>query len=323
MALAVVLGLVILAGAPPVLPAATGPRIGFVEAGTRSANQHLLDAFLRGLRELGYVEGQNIVIEERWAEGRADRFPDLIGDLLRLPVDVLVVASTPGASAAKKIATTVPIVMWGVSDPVAIGLVENLARPGGNITGIALGTEDGLPGKRVELLKEAVPALTRMAALWNPASPSLASQLAELRTAAASRRIALHTFEVRSADDFAGAFGAMSRAHISGLVVIADPLTFRHRDEIVRRANQARLPTIYGFSEFSRGGGLMAFGPSVPDQAYRAAALVDKILRGAKPADLPVERPTRYELVINLRTAKALGLTIPPSLLLRADQTIE
>ncbi len=304
-------------------PTTTVPRIGFVEAGSRSANQHLLDAFRRGLRDLRYVEGQNIVIEDRWAEGRADRFPELIAELLRLKVDVIVVASTPGASAAKKSTSRIPVVVWGVSDPVGIGIVASLARPGGNITGVALGTEDGLPGKRVELLKDAVPSLTRAAALWNPDARSLEPQVKELRAAATALKIALTTFEVRNAGDFDGVFRAISQAHVGGLIVVADPLTFRHRENIVRLATQARLPTMFGFSEFARIGGLMAFGPSVPDQAFRAAAFVGKILQGAKPADLPVEQPTRFELVINIRTAKALGITIPPSLLLRADQTIE
>ena len=304
-------------------PVTKVPRIGFVEAGSRSANQHLLDAFRNGLRDLRYIDGQNIIIEDRWADGRADRFPELISELIRLNVDVLVVASTPGATVAKRTTNTVPVVIWGVSDPVGIGVVASLAHPGGNITGVALGTEDGLPGKRVELLKDALPDLTRVAALWNPNARGLERQVKELQAAAATRKLTLHTFEVRNAGELDGAFSAMSKTHVGGLVVVADPLTFRYREDIVRLARQARLPAIYGFSEFARLGGLMAYGPSVPDQAARAAAYVDKILQGAKPADLPVERPTRFEFVINMQTAKALGLTIPPSLLLRADQVVD
>ena len=304
-------------------PANKVPRIGFVEAGSRAANQHLLDAFRQGLRDLRYIEGQSVLIEDRWADGRADRFPELLADLIRLKVDVIVVASTPGASAAKQITNTVPVVIWGVSDPVGIGVAASLAHPGENITGVALGTEDGLPGKRVELLEEAAPNVTRVGALWNPDARSLESQVTELRAAAATRRLVLQTFEVRKAIDLQSAFSAMSKAHVGGLVVVADPLTFRYREDIVRLAAQGRLPAVYGFSEFVRLGGLMAYGPNVPDQAVRAAAYVDRILRGAKPADIPIERPTKFELVINMRAAKALGLTIPQSLLLRADQVIE
>jgi putative ABC transport system substrate-binding protein len=304
-------------------PAGKVPRIGFVEAGSRSANQHFLDAFRQGLRDLGYVEGQNIVIEDRWADGRADRFPELIAELIRLKVDVVVVASTPGAGAARRITGAVPVVFWGVSDPVGIGVVASLGHPGGNITGVALGTEDGLAGKWVELLTEVVPNAKRLAALWNPNARGLEARVKELRTAAATLKRTLHTHEVRSASEFDGAFNAMSKEHVGGLIVVVDPLTLRHRENIVRLAAQTRLPAVYGFSEFARAGGLMAYGPSVPDQARRAAAYVDKILKGAKPADLPVEQPTKFELVINLRTAKALGLTIPQSVLARADEIIE
>jgi putative tryptophan/tyrosine transport system substrate-binding protein len=316
-------------------------QIGFVEAGSPSANRHLLDAFRLGLRELGYVEGQNIAIEDRWANGRSERFPAIIAELIQLRVDVIVPASTAGALAAKKATSTVPVVFWGVTDPVGIGLVGSLGRPGGNVTGLALSFEDGLAGKWVDLLKEAAPKMTQLAVLWNPESTNEA-RVRELHSVAAVLKLTLHMFEARNVNEFDGAFAVMARARLGGLMVVPDPLTLRHRDHVVRLAAQTRLPAAYGFPEFARAGGLLAYGPSVPDQARRAAVFVDKILKGAKldgrhiaqrgrswhltqprPAELPVEQPTKFELVINLKTAKALGLTIPPSLLQRADQVIE
>ena len=298
-------------------------RVGFVEAGSLSANRHFLDAFRQGLRDLGYVEGQSIVIEDRWADGRSERFPALIAELIRLKVDVIVQASTSGALAAKKATSTIPVVFWGVSDPVGIGLVATLGRPGGNMTGLVLGFEDGLAGKWVELLREAVPKVSHLAVLWNPEAGGAEGRVKELRTAAGVLNLTPHIFEARNVNEFEGAFAAMARAHLGGLIVVPDPLTLRHRDQVVRLAAQTRLPATYGFPEFARAGGFIAYGPSVADQARRAAAYVDKILKGAKPADLPVEQPTKFELVINLKTAKALGLTIPPSLLGRADEIIQ
>jgi putative ABC transport system substrate-binding protein len=297
-------------------------RVGFVEAGSLSANRHFLDAFRQGLRELGYVEGQNIVIEDRWADGRSERFPALIAELIRLKVDVIVPASTGGALAAKRATSTVPVVFWGVTDPVGIGLVGSLGRPGGNMTGLVLSFEDGLAGKWLELLREAVPKVTQLAVLWNPESTG-EPRVRELHTAAIVLKLTLHMFEARNLNEFDGAFAAMARAHLGGLIVVPDPLTLRHRDQVVRLAAQTRLPAAYGFPEFARAGGFLAYGPSVPDQARRAAVFVDKILKGAKPADLPVEQPTKFDLIINLKTAKALGLTIPQSLLLRADEVIQ
>jgi putative tryptophan/tyrosine transport system substrate-binding protein len=304
-------------------PSGRIPRIGFVEAGSRSANQHFLDAFLQGLRDLKYVEGQTIAVEDRWAEGQPDRFPGLIRELIASKVDLLVVASTPGVVAAKSITSTVPVVFWGVADPIGIGVVTSLRHPGGNITGVALGTEDGLTGKWIEILSQAVPGLTSLAVLWNPDSVALEARIKELRASAATLKLKDHTFTARSVDDFDGAFNVMSKTRVGGLVVVVDPLTLRYRHAIVRLAAQHRLPAVYGFSEFVRSGGLIAYGPSVPDQARRAARYVDKILTGARPADLPVEQPTKFELLINLRTARALGLTIPQSLLLRADELIQ
>ena len=304
-------------------PAGKVPTVGWVEAGSRSANQHFLDAFRQALSDLKYVEGQNIVIEDRWADGQEDQFSKLIAELIRLKVDLVVVASTSGAAAAKSTVRTTPVVFWGVSDPVGIGVVSSLAHPGGNITGVSLGLEDGLAGKWLELMREAVPNSSRIGVLWNPDAHGPRDRVKDLRMAAATVKVTLYTFEVHSPTEFGAAFNAMSKAHVSGLIVIMDPLTLRHRDHIVRLAAQTRLPGIYGFSEFARAGGLLTYGPSVPDQARRAAVYVDKILKGAKPADLPVEQPTKFELLVNLKTAKALGLTIPQSLLLRADQLIE
>ena len=299
-------------------------KIGFVEAGSRSANPHFLAAFQQGLRDLGYVDGKSLIVEDRWAEGRPERLRDLVAELVQeQKVDVLVVASTPGAVAAKSVTSTVPVVFWGVSDPVRIGVAATLAHPGGNITGVSLATEDGLAGKWLELLKQAVPSLSSVAVLRNPDAPGLESRVRELRAAAPSLKLSVQFFDVRTPRDFESAFGAISRAGAGGLVVVVDPLTLRYRDDIVRLVARHRLPAIYGFAEFVRAGGLLAYGPSVDGQAYRAATYVNRILKGAKPADLPVEQPTRLDFVINLKAARALGLTLPPALLLRADTVIE
>ena len=299
------------------------PRIAFNEAGSRSTNRHFLEAFRQGLREIGYVEGQSIAIEDRWADGHIERFAGILAEAIQTKVDVIVQASTPGALAAKKATTTVPVVFWGVIDPVGLRLVGSLAHPGGNLTGLSLDTEEGLPGKWVELSKETLPKLKRLGALWNPDSRPLEPRVAELATSAARLGLTLHQSAVRTIDDLDRAFVTLGKAHVGALIVLTDPMTLRNRERIVQLAARARLPAIYGFGEFVRAGGLMAYGPSVPDLARRAATYVDKILKGAKPADLPVEQPTKFELVINLKTANALGLTIPQSLLQRADQVIE
>jgi ABC-type uncharacterized transport system substrate-binding protein len=304
-------------------PTAKIPRVGFVEAGSRSVNQHFADAFRAGLHELGYVEGQNIAVEERWAEGRVERFPDLLADLLRLRVDAIIQASGVGAVAAKHLTTTVPIVFVGVSDPVELGLVQSLARPGGNLTGLSLAFAEGFAGKWVDLFTEAVPRASRVAVLSNPLQGHNERWWREMQAAAATRGVQLYSFHARDAKEIDGAFGAMTRASPEGLIVLTDPLTLRYRVRIVELAATRRLPAVYGFGEFAHAGGLMAYGPSVPEMFRRAATYVDKILKGARPGDLPVEQPTKFDLVINLKTAKALGLPIPPSLLVRADQVIE
>ena len=298
-------------------------RIGFLEAGSASANQHFLDAFRRGLRELGYVEGRDIVVEQRWAEGQNDRFPALLAELNRLKVDVIVQASTSGALAAKAAISTIPVVFVGVLDPEGNGLVASLARPGGNLTGFAQGDDSRLVAKRLELFKEAVPRIVRVGVLWNPRASGLEVRQKELQPAAATLRVTLKSFEAEDSNQLDGAFAAMRRERIDGLLVVTDPLTLRHRARIVNLAAKARLPAVYGFGEFARAGGLMAYGANIAELFRRAATHVDKILKGAKPADLPVELPTTFELIINLKTAKALGLTIPHSLLQRADEVIQ
>jgi putative ABC transport system substrate-binding protein len=297
-------------------------RIGFLEAGAPDVNGHFLDAFKRGLREAGYAEGKDIIIEERWANGQNDRFPALLGELIQLNVDLIVAASTPGALAAKAATATIPIVFVGAVDPLGNGLVKSLGRPGGNVTGFSQADEEGFVGKRLELLKQAVPKMTRVAVLWNPMARGVHLRLNETRTAATKLGVTLRAFEVRDMAQLESAFTAMARERMGGLIVLSDPWTVRHRVEIADLAAKARMPAMYQFGEFARAGGLMSYGPSVPELFRRAAAYVDKILKGAKPADLPVEQPTKFELVVNLRAAQALGLTIPQSLMLRADDVI-
>jgi putative tryptophan/tyrosine transport system substrate-binding protein len=297
-------------------------RIGFLEAGSSSANRHFLDAFRQGLRELGYMEGQRIAIEDRWADGRSEQFPGLVTQIIAFRPDVIVVASTPGARAVKNGTSTIPVIFVAIGDPVGAGLVESLSRPGGNMTGLSLAFDSGFVGKWVELLKEVLPSARRVGLLWNPEtviSPSPEG----VQNAAKAMGLELESFTVRESEAFEVAFTEMSKRRIDGLIVMPDVLTVRHRSRIVGLAAKERLPTIYGFADFGRAGGLIAYSANVPDLFRRAAIYVDRILRGTKPSDLPIEQPTKFELVINLQTAKALGLTIPQSLLLRADQLIE
>jgi ABC-type uncharacterized transport system substrate-binding protein len=296
-------------------------RIGFIEAGSSSVNGHFLDAFRQGLRDLGYIEGRQLIIDDRWAEGRSELYPDLLTDVIRLNADVIVVSTSAGTLAAKKATQIIPIVFVAISDPVSLGFVDSLSRPGGNITGFtSLAAEVG--AKWVQLLKEIVPKASRLALLWNPETLP-APLLKGIQDAAKVRRVTLESFEVTDPSDLDRAFGAMTRSHVGGLIVYPDAVTVRHRARIVDLASKTQLPAIYMYPEFVQIGGLMAYGPSLPDLFRRSASFVDKILKGAKPADLPVEQPTKFELVINMKTAKALGLTIPPSLLLRADQVID
>ena len=298
-------------------------RIGFLEAGAPTANQHFLDAFKRGLREQGYVEGQNVTVVERWADGNVERFPALLAELAQAQVDLIVVASTAGAVAAKAAVKTVPVIFVGVQDPVGVGIVASLGRPGGNLTGFSQAEEEGLVGKRIELFREAVPPIDRLALIWNPTAPGVALRLTEARSSAAKFHVTLRPYEVRDAKELDGIFVAITKERLTRLMVLADPLTVRNRGHIVELAARTRLPAIYPFLEFTRVGGLMAYGPSIPELFRRAAGYVDKILKGAKPADLPVEQPTKFDLVINLKTAKALALTIPRTVLARADEVIQ
>ncbi len=301
-------------------PPAKVLRIGYLTA--RSGGSHLDDAFRQGLRELGYVEGQSVVIEFRSAEGRLERLPDLAAELVRLKVDLIVAAGGPSVHAAKQATGTIPIVFPVHPDPVEAGLVASLARPGGNITGLSnLAPELG--GKRLQLLKEVAPRISRVAILWNAATPSYLPIVRETEAAAQTLGVRLQVLEVRGPTEFEGAFGAATKGRAGALIVVEDPLTFTQRKRLVDFAAKRRLPAMYGFREFVDAGGLMAYGASLPDLYRRAATYVDKILKGAKPADLPVEQPTRFELVINLKTAKALGLTFPQSVLVRADQVIQ
>jgi putative ABC transport system substrate-binding protein len=278
---------------------------------------------VQGLRELGWVDGKNIVIEYRWAEGRADRLPDLAAELVRLKVDVIFAANTSVALAAKNATGTIPIVMATGGDPVGLGLVASLARPGGNVTGLSFSVGMETVGKGLELLKETVPKVRRVAVLSNPANPSHALAIKNVSDAARAVRMQLQLLEARGPNEFDNAFAAMARERAEALLVVLDPFFGIHRAQLRDLAAKNRLPAMYGSREYPEAGGLMSYGADFRHNFRRSATYVDKILKGAKPADLPIEQPTRFELVINMKTAKALGLTIPQSLLLRADQVIE
>ncbi|MBI3626261.1 MAG: ABC transporter substrate-binding protein [Candidatus Rokubacteria bacterium] len=296
-------------------------RIGFLGAASSSGYASLVEAFRQGLRDLGYVEGKNIVIEYRWAEGRYDSLPDLAAELVRLNVEVIVTHGTPGTLAAKQATKTIPIVMAVSGDAVATGIVASVARPGGNITGSTFFFPE-INAKRLELLKEAVPRASRVALLLNPDNPSMGPVLKAVEAAARSLKVQLHQFEVRSPDEFAGAFSAMTKRRAEAVAIIDDAVLIAHAGRIADLAVKSRLPTI-GFREYADVGGLMAYAVNFPDIWRRAAVFVDKLLKGAKPADLPIEQATKFELIINLKTAKALGLTMPQSLLIRAEHVIQ
>ncbi len=297
-------------------------RIGFLWVNRPEDQQYLRDAFRQGLHEHGWVEGKNITIEYRWAEGRVERLADLASELVRLKVDVIVAATASAIQAAKTTTKTIPIVMAVSGDPVGEGFVASLARPGGNITGLALFPGPEIVGKLLQLLKEVVPAASRVGVLANPANTVHAILVREVKGAADSLGVQLQVLEARGPNDLDGAFAAMTREGASALLVLGDARFLALRGRIADLAAKNRLPTMYGVREHVEAGGLMAYGASLPETVRRAATFVDKILKGAKPADLPVEQPTKFELVINLKTAKALGLTIPQSVLMRADEVI-
>jgi putative ABC transport system substrate-binding protein len=297
------------------------PRIGALHILPPGAASVHLEAFRQGLRELGYVEGQNIAIEYRYAEGRTDRYAELAGELAGMKVDVIVVWGVAVAQAAQKATKVIPVVFALADRPDALGLVASLARPGGNLTGLT-GLNFELSTKRLELLKDALPKVRRVAALWSP-YVLVAPTLEEINAAARTLAIQLQSVEVRGPEDFEGAFARMTKERAGALLVLPGPLTFSYGTRIADLALRHRLPAIFHNREFVEAGGLMSYAPSIPHMSFRAATFVDKILKGAKPADLPVERPTRFELLINLKTAKALGLTIPQAVLIRADQVIQ
>jgi putative ABC transport system substrate-binding protein len=310
----------------PVIHAQTATkvyRIGTVRPGSRPTASDWKQrwAFVQALRDLGWVEGKNIVIEDRWADGRTERLPALTEELVRLKVDVIATRSWPAAVAAKQATTTIPIVIAGTGDPVATGLIQSLARPGGNITGLGdLDTE--LSAKRLELLKETVPHLARVAVLWNSADGGMTLRSRAIQGAARTLGVTARPLAVQEPEDFDQAFAAMIQERPDALLVVTDLLTMSHRKRIIEFTAQHRVPAMYEVRGFVDAGGLISYGPNFDDSERRAAAYVDRILRGARPGELPVEQPTRFELVVNLKTANALGLAVPQSLLIRADQVL-
>jgi putative ABC transport system substrate-binding protein len=297
-------------------------RIGFLGNSTAALEANLVGPFREGLRELGYVEGRNIVIEYRWAEGKYERFPALIAELVARKVEVIVTAGTPAALAVQRAAATIPLVMVAVGDPVGTGLVASLARPGGNSTGLTSIAPD-LEGKRMELLREIVPKLARVSFLLNPDNAFHVGSEKQARAAAQVLHLDVQFIGVRADSDFDHAFDAIARERPDAFIVLADRVFLHNRGRIVDFAARNRLPAVYPYRELVEAGGLMSFGPNYAEMHRRAAVYVDKILKGAKPSDLPVEQPTKFELIINPKSAKAIGLTIPQSLLLRADEVIQ
>jgi putative ABC transport system substrate-binding protein len=274
------------------------------------------------MRELGYAKGQKILVEGRWYGDQTDRLPALAAELVRLKVDVIVAGAPPAPEAAQRAASTIPIVMAIHNDPVGSGLVASLAKPGRNVTGLSTLSPE-LVGKRLQLLKEAVPAISRVAVLWNPTVTIQAVELREAKVAARSMKVQLQVLEARAPSDFSGAFSAMTKERTGGVIIITSSMFYAERTRIAELAAQSRVPAIYSVKEFAEAGGLMTYGINIGESFRRAATYVDKILKGAKPGDLPIEQATKFELVLNLKTAKALGLTIPPSLLGRADEVIQ
>jgi len=297
------------------------PRIGFLGNSTPALEENLVGPFREGLRALGYGEGKNILIEYRWAEGKYERFPALIGELVAQKVDIIVTAGTPASLAVKKAAPSIPLVMIAVGDPIGTGLIESLAQPGGNVTGLSSMAVD-LEGKRLELLREVIPKLSHVAVFWNPASPFQVNSEKEVQAAARAFKMKVLSLGVQSPEHFDNAFVTIRKERPRALLVLADRLFLHNRARIMEFATKNRLPGVYAYVELVEAGGLMSYGPSYPDMHRRAATFVDKILKGRKPSDLPVEQPMKFELVINLKAAKQIGLTIPQWTLMKADKVI-
>jgi ABC-type uncharacterized transport system substrate-binding protein len=298
-------------------------RIGILIPSNPAATAHLIEAFKQGLRDHGYVEGQNVILERRYGEAKVERISDVAAELVRIKVNVIVATTDLAIAAAKQQTQTIPIVMVNSTDPIGTGFVASLARPGGNVTGLSIISPE-LSGKRLELLREVVSGLSRVAIIWNPSVRGAMFDYKETDSAARSLRLQLQSVEVSRAEDLDRAFLAVTNQRAQVLIVqTPNPVLFANRAQIVSFAQRNRLPSMYGQREFADAGGLMAYGPSSAELWRRAATYVDKILKGVKPGELPVEQPTRFELVINLKTAKTLGLTIPQSLLLRADHVIQ
>ncbi len=297
------------------------PRIGFLMPGSRATYAVRIEAFQNGLRDLGYTEGQNIAIEWRFADGKSDRLPDLAADLVRLKVDIIVTSTTPVAEAVLRATRTIPIVMAASADPVGTGLVASLARPGGTVTGLSMLGPDS-DGKALEILQEALPKLTRVAFLWDPDNAGMASRLKNLEAVGQTLRLQIQSLEVRNSTDVDNALELAIKSR-AGAVFVPAGLASVYRKRIIEFAEKKRLPTMYNDSESAEAGGLMSYGVSLPALFHRAATYVDKILKGAKPADLPVEQPKKFDFIVNLKTAKQIGLTVPPNVLMRADKVIK
>jgi putative tryptophan/tyrosine transport system substrate-binding protein len=305
-------------------PARRTYKVGYLSIASREQTLHLINAFEEGMRSLGYREGENVVIEYRFAKGEMEQLPVLAADLVRRGVDVIVVAGvTPVVVAAMKATTTIPIVTTVVVEPVRAGLVASLARPGGNVTGLTADTGDEIVGKRFELLKEALPDLSRVGILWNPDVALNRNRLTSMEETARALRLTMVPVEARGLDEIDQAFAAMSKERVQGFIVQGDSVLYNYRGQIAEAAIRTRLPGVSGQKEFADAGFLLTYGADIRDLWRRAATYVDKIFKGAKPADLPVEQPVKFELVINLKSAKQLGLVVPPSLLTRADEVIE
>ncbi len=317
------MGVAILANVQP-LGAQSGSvyRLGFISAAASSPMTGRDQAFRQGLRELGYVVGQNMTIEYRWADGRSERLPGFAAELVRLKPHIIVTHGVAATLAVQQATTTIPIVIAAADDPLATGLVASLARPGGNTTGMSIITPE-LTGKRLELLKEILPDLTRVAVLWNSGNPTSEPEVRKAQAAAGSLGLRLQSVAVRDPRDFVRAFASMTSEHVDALFLLSDAMFYGQRKELTDLAASSRLPLVSHLREFAEAGGLMTYGPNVLDIHRRAATYVDKVLKGAKPGDLPIEQPTRFELVINLKTARALGITVPPTLLSRADLIID